>query len=218
MPWIDVHSWPRRAVFEHYRGYADPFIGLTTEIEAGPTWTWCKRTGAPFSLACWFATMTVANGLTPLRQRLRAGGVWEHEQLRIGATVLEEDETFTFVYYPYAETFDAFVRGARTKRESRRGARHLEPEVSTDDLLFCTMLPWVRFRGIRHPRQGHPDESVPRVAIGRASPQAEGVRLPVNVEAHHALVDGLHLHRFFQRLEEALGAPTETFEGLRRSH
>jgi len=34
--------------------------------------------------------------------------------------------------------------------------------------------------------------------------------LPISVEVHHALMDGLHVGRYLSRLEEALAEP-ETF-------
>ena len=47
-------------------------------------------------------------------------------------------------------------------------------------------------------------DSVPRLVFGKASLDGAIRRMPVGVEAHHALVDGLDVARFFERFEAAL--------------
>jgi chloramphenicol O-acetyltransferase type A len=48
---------------------------------------------------------------------------------------------------------------------------------------------------------------VPKIVFGRHR-EAGGRRwMPVSVEVHHALVDGLHVGRFFERFQALLDDP-----------
>jgi len=48
---------------------------------------------------------------------------------------------------------------------------------------------------------------VPRIAFGKFTSENERTRLPISIEVHHALMDGLHVGRFLARLEEMLMEP-----------
>ena len=191
-------------------GFDDPWFNLTAEVEVGPTRAWCRDNRQPFSLACWFAIQRAVHEVPALRQRLRPEGVIEHEQVRIGATAIRENQTFTYVYYPHRERFSAFVTAAQAEQKERLAQPGLLPDLGDDDLMHCTVVPWVRFTGLKHARHGAPS-SVPKIALGRATEEGDGVRMPVNVQAHHALVDGVHIGAFLSALERLLGAPEELF-------
>ncbi|MCO4747267.1 MAG: hypothetical protein KC912_20885 [Proteobacteria bacterium] len=204
---IDLDGWSRKAIYDFFMAFEDPWFNLTAEVEAGPTKAWCKEHGASFSLACWYAVLHASNEVEAFRMRLRDGGVWVHDRVRVGATALKPNQTFTYVYYPDAPTFAEFVELARAEQQLRFAAEGLEPDSGDDDLLHCTVVPWVRFTGIKHARFGSKSDSVPKIALGRAVPEGGGVRMPVSIEGHHALIDGVHAGAFFRSLEATLANP-----------
>jgi chloramphenicol O-acetyltransferase type A len=51
------------------------------------------------------------------------------------------------------------------------------------------------------------EDSVPKIAFGRFTRIGETVQLPMSVEVHHALMDGLHVGRFVNKMEAALLQP-----------
>lgn len=177
----------------------------------GPTWAWCRATDVPFSLACWWAVLRATDAVPALRMRLRDDGVWLHERIRIGMTVLKPDQAFTYAYVDDAADFERFVAGAKAELEVRLASTGLQPTSGGDDLLHGTVVPWVRFTGLKHARMGGSEGSVPRIALGRATPAEGGCRLPVSVEGHHSLVDGVHVGAFLTELEALLKAPQRTF-------
>jgi chloramphenicol O-acetyltransferase type A len=76
-----------------------------------------------------------------------------------------------------------------------------------DDLIYFTVLPWVSFTSFAHARTPGRGESVPRIAFGKFINENERIMLPISVEVHHALMDGLHVGRYLNGLEEALREP-----------
>ena len=135
----------------------------------GPTRAWCRDQGASFSLACWFAVLRAANAVPAFRMRLRDGRVYLHDRVRVGATALKPDQSFTYVYFPDAPDFEAFSIRAKAELAERLQAEGLEPDSGDDDLLHCTVVPWVRFTGIKHARFGNPADSIPKIALGKAT-------------------------------------------------
>lgn len=212
MPTLDLDTWPRRAVYDLYRTFEDPWFSLTAEVDAGPTMAWCEAHGRRFSLACWWAVLCAAHAGEALRLRLRPDGtVWCHDRVRMGVTAARPDGAFVFAWLPDAEGFAAFHEGAEAEIAARVAAGTLDGSDGGDDVIYGTVVPWLRFTAIKHARQGGPDSGIPKIALGRASPESGRLMMPVSVEAHHALVDGSHVGAFFEVLQGVLGRPEGCF-------
>lgn len=211
MPAIDLETWPRRAIHDFFLDFDDPWFNLTAEVEAGHTWVWCKDEGVSFSLASWWAVLRATDAVPAFRMRLRDDGVWLHERLRMGVTALKPDQAFTYAYFDDAPDFPRFVKGAEAELKVRLASTGLQAEAGNDDLLHGTVVPWVRFTGLKHARKARNDGSVPKIALGRATSEGEGRRLPVSVEGHHSLIDGVHVGAFLAELEALLKVPRRTF-------
>lgn len=206
---LDLDAWPRRPHFELFRGYAQPFFNVCAEVRVTATRAWCRDHGASPSLANWFACQQVINALEPFRYRLRGERVWVHDRIRVATTILDDDETFRFCYIPYAEDFPTFCEGARACFTPSNEVMDGRPE--DDALIHGSTLPWVRFTSVTHALRGGSDDSTPKIVLGRFTEERGEVWMPVSVAAHHALMDGLHVSRFFEAFEQALAAPDETF-------
>ena len=58
-----------------------------------------------------------------------------------------------------------------------------------------------------HPIHHDPPDSVPRIAWGKYFEEHGSMKLPLNVQAHHALLDGVHLGKYFLQVQEYLDQP-----------
>lgn len=66
-------------------------------------------------------------------------------------------------------------------------------------MFFITSVPWFSFTAFTHPY----DEkygSIPILTIGKYFNEGDRTLLPVSVQVHHGLVDGIHVGRFYDRL------------------
>ncbi len=206
--WLEQEGWARASTFAFFLEYQLPFFNLCTSVEVGPTLTRCRDNGASFFLAAWYACLRAANETEPFRHRVRDGRVWVHDELFVGTTVLRDDETFGFCYLPSAGSFAEFARGADAiLSEFRRGERVFDALSDRDDLLHGSVIPWVDFTSMSHARRLPIPDSVPKLAMGKYTQRDGGVRMPVSVEVHHAVVDGLHVGRFLERLQALLMDP-----------
>lgn len=208
--YIDIDQWPRRAQFEFFKGYDLPHFGVTAEVDVTALRAGCRASDVPFSLACWYAIGEAVNAVEALRMRLRGDRVWVHDRIRIATTVDTGPETFAFVYLPDAPHCPAFVDRASAAIEAARCAvpEHMDDRPEDDGVVHGTILPWIRFTQIDHARRLGKDDSVPRIAVGRAVEDTPGrIRMPVGISVHHALADGVHVGRFYAHLQAALDRP-----------
>lgn len=201
---IDLETWKRRQHYELFRHAAQPFFSVTVTVDVSGWWRRCQADESlSFSLAAIFAMLRAANGSEPLRLRLRGDRVWLHDRVGTGTTVLRADETFGFARLDPGPAFDAFCRAARPVLAEAKQPGPLDAMHDVDDLIYHSTLPWLRFTAFSNALPGG-DDSIPRVVFGGVFADGEAFRMPVGVEVHHALVDGLDVARFLESFQAHL--------------
>jgi chloramphenicol O-acetyltransferase type A len=131
-----------------------------------------------------------------------------HERVDAGAIVLLANESFTFVYFEFAEDFSAFHASAKETIEAARlQPPPLDARADRDDLIYHSVIPWVSFTSISHARDSRRQSGIPKITFGKYREAGGRTLMPVSVEVHHALMDGLHVGRYFERLEGYLSDP-----------
>jgi chloramphenicol O-acetyltransferase type A len=201
---IDLEEWSRREAFELFRSFGFPYLSLTAEVDVTLLREATRGGRVSFTIGFVHAVARAANAVAALRQRLRGDGVIEHRVVHPSITILAEDDSFRFCTLPFDEDLTAFSASAAERIETARRAGSMFLEPDRDDFLFMTAIPWVSFTAMVHPVPLDPPSSVPRFAWGRFRDASDRVVLPLNVQAHHALVDGIHIGRFFGAVQDVL--------------
>jgi chloramphenicol O-acetyltransferase type A len=206
--YLDVTNWARRDVFEFFRGFDKPYFNLCARLDVTRLLALLRdRPEVSVSLAYHYFALRVANEIESFRYRLKEGKVLVYDVIHGGTTVLLPNETFTLAYFNYDENFAKFIGEAgRAVKQAQSGDGAFRPS-ERDDLIHFTVLPWVSFTSFSHARNWKREDSVPKIAFGKFTRENDSLLLPISVEVHHALMDGLHVGRYLARLEEALSEP-----------
>ncbi|MEO8435150.1 MAG: CatA-like O-acetyltransferase [Pyrinomonadaceae bacterium] len=206
--YLDIANWPRRELFHFFLDYSNPYFNVCVPIDVTKLVAFVRdRPGLRISLALHYFTLRIANEIEPFRYRLKDKNVLVHDVVNGGTTVLLPNETFTYAYFDYQRDFEKFVSDmGKAIDEVRTGDGALRPTMR-DDVIYHTTLPWFSFTSFAHARSSGRGESIPRIVFGKFKKENERLMLPISVEVHHALVDGLHVGRFLTRLEEAFAEP-----------
>lgn len=203
---VDLETWPRREHFEFFGAFDYPHFGLCANVDLTSFYPAVKQRGISFTVAIVYVLARAANAIPEFRYRIRAGEVVEHEIVHPSTTILTPEELFTFCTVDYVEDFSKFAARASERFAYMREHPSLEDD-GRDDLLFLTGIPWVSFTGLMHPLHMHPVDSVPRLAWGKRFAEGKSLKMPLSVQAHHALMDGLHMGRFYAMVEDYLQHP-----------
>jgi len=206
--YLDLDAWPRRDVFHFFRHFDKPYFNVCVHLDVTKLVVLCKRIQVSTFIAYHFLALKAANQVTEFHYRLRKDGVVIHPVIHGGSTLLLPNETFSFVYFDYSEDFEKFVAETDTAiNEIKSGDGAFLPRDDHDALIHFTTLPWISFTSFSHARNWGRDDSVPKIAFGRFTKMEGSLLLPMSVEVHHALMDGLHVGRFVNHMEAALFKP-----------
>lgn len=218
MPYyIDLEQWSRRGAFEFFRGYDNPYFNVCTTLNATALLEHTRARQRSFSLACVYLALRTANEYEPFRYRLDAGRVLVHDRVHAGTTTLLDDDRMAFVYFDYDDDFVRIEADAQRAREAARRAgagTGMNAQDHRTDLIHFSFLPWIEFTALSHARNWRREDSVPKITFGRYSTEDARVKLPISVEVHHALLDGVHVGRFLTRVQERFAAPASELGGV----
>jgi chloramphenicol O-acetyltransferase type A len=215
--YLDTTTWARRDAFEFFRQFDKPYFNVCVRLDvARLKAALAARGSGGLSLACYFIALRLVNLHEPFRLRLEEGRVRVHDEVHGSTTVLRDDgESFFFAEFDHGADFDAFAAQAGAAIDAARTLRAaFEPKPDDAARAYFTSLPWLHFTSFSHARNWKTEDSIPRFAFGRAQAEGGALWLPMSVEVHHALMDGVHVGRYVQAFEAALREP-EAWLGTR---
>ena len=182
---LNQHGWRRRATFEHFSAFEQPYFNVCCEID-----------------------------VTTLKAFLVGQ---QHKSLFLAYhfLALRDDNTFAFADLVMHDRWDVFAaRAAVALEQARDPSGTFSPTKTAIDVVHFSTLPWIRFTGLSHPQRTTRHTAIPKISFGKLSLDAGRFMLPMSVEVHHGLVDGLHIGRMVELLESSAASPQAAlFEG-----
>lgn len=217
---FDAH---RQGHFRHFNGMANPHFGITAEVDITLFLNCVRRSPTlRFTPAIVYLISRAAMEVKPFRWRIRrcnkkdegAVEVVEHANLRPSFAVpTAKSSAFSFCTVPYEDDAIAFHTAAEAMMERMKTEPSFEDEPGADDYLFLSTFPWASFTSITHAMPGGKDsDSIPRIVWGKYRKSGDKVTMPLAVQAHHAVVDGSDLGRYYQKIQQLLEKSEEIFE------
>ncbi|UCG00356.1 MAG: chloramphenicol acetyltransferase [Candidatus Heimdallarchaeota archaeon] len=209
MRYIDMQTWSRRDHFRMFNSFNHPHFSMSANIDLTAFNSDVKQRGLSFTLAIVYVISRASNAIPEFRYRIRVDQVVEHEIVNPSFTILVDDDIFSFCTVDYTEEFPVFA--ARAAEHMAKVKKHLElaNDPERDDYLFMSTIPWVSFTSFIHPMQFHPTDSIPRFAWGKMFEEGGLLKLPLSVQGHHALMDGIHMGRFYEKVQDYCSRPED---------
>jgi chloramphenicol O-acetyltransferase type A len=210
---IDIETWPRREHFKLLCDWDYPHFNMCANVDLTSFYSFVKQRGISINVAIVYVLARAANAIAEFRYRIRDGEVVEHEIVHPATTILTKGDLFSFCPIKYTEDFPSFE--ARAMQQIAHVKEHptVESDPVQDDMLYMTAIPWVSFTSFMHPLDMYPVDSIPRFAWGKFFEQGEQLKMPLNVQAHHALLDGVHMGRYYAEVQDCFDQPQVVLGG-----
>jgi len=200
---IDLGSYPRKAHFDYFCSFPNPYVGLTANVDITYFMEKRRRMGAPFFLSLLYCAARAANTVPELRQRIIGGEIWEFPLCPTSHTVAKADGTYGYCVLEGGMSFSEFLPKAAAAQEQCRRSGGIEEDDSAIPCLFVSSMPWVSYTALTQPVP-YPADSNVRISWGRYFEENGKILLPLTLLCHHGLVDGLHIGRFYEAMEKEL--------------
>ena len=210
---IDMETWPRREHYNLFRTFNHPHFSMCANMDATSFFQYVKEHHYSFTVSIAYLIARTANTIPEYRQRIQGEKVVEYETVSPAYTILANEDLFSFCTVDYVEDFQKFAVNAAEQVAKIKDKIDLDTKSEGDDLLFMSPIPWVSFTSFNHPMQFHPSDSVPRFAWGKIFEEGGKLKMPLQSQGHHALMDGVHMGRFFDSFQKFMDQPEMVLGG-----
>lgn len=214
MRYVDMQTWSRRKHFKFFRTFNHPHFSMCVNVDVTAFYPFVKRNGFSLTVSMVYLIARASNAIPEFRQRIRDDQVVEHEIVNPGFSILIDSDLFTFCDVEYAEDFSEFAKRAAQRIAEVKAQPDLDGSPTKDDVLYMSPIPWVSFTSFAHPMQLHPADSIPRFAWGKYFKESDTLKMPLSVQGHHAVMDGIHMGRFYETVQDYLHHPESALGGV----
>ncbi len=200
---IDVSVWERREIFAMYAGAAFPYFAVTASADAAKLHAFAKENQLSFYFALVYILVESADSIPEFHYRLKdREPVYVDRCIGYATHLSAGGDLFRSVRCDPADSITEFALRNREKsripsEENRPGAAggHLEA-------LNISAVPWITFTHIFRPVTDPGGDSIPKISVGRYEWREGKLFLPLSLQAHHGLMDGIHAGRFFENVQK----------------
>ena len=166
-----------------------------------------KAEGLSFYYGMIWACTRALNAVEAFRFAIREGEIVRLSRRMPSFTDLKPGaEQFHIVTMDCGEDIRGFCRKAAQKSRAQEGFIDLSQE--TDELIYISCLPWIDLTALTNERDlstpGARDDSIPRIAWGSYTEDEGRKALGLSLEVNHRLIDGVHIGRFAEALNNVL--------------
>lgn len=195
---IDLEKWNRISHYNTFKNIEKPQFSICSKIEV--TNLVCAKEN--FFNKFLFNIMQVCNAIQEFRLRIIGDKVYEFDFLDININLLCENNCFESKRVSYSSLFEEFDKklSSLKKNVSKLGELNID-KTQENNLVVTSYIPWIHFDSISEPIFSK-EESLIKIVYGRYSKIDGKFFIPVCVTAHHGLVDGYHIGRFFEILSK----------------
>lgn len=209
MNFVDIENWERKNHYNNFKQFDYPHINICANVDITEFYRYIKEKEHPFYISILYVVTKTANSIKEFRYRIREDKLIEHEFVSPAFTVMNSKEIFGYCTVEFTNEFKDFKANAISEIEIAENNISIENKPGCDDVIYTTSIPWVSFTSITHPIQMNPVDSIPRIAWGKYFEENGKIKLPLSVQVHHSLADGVHIGNYFKTIQEILDNPVK---------
>jgi chloramphenicol O-acetyltransferase type A len=205
---VDLATYPRRRLYACFRDHPLPVFSISSRLDiTGFAAAVAERQLRFYTTLCCLISR-VLNGQPCFRHRIVEGVLMSYQRVHPSINVALPDGSFSFADATYQGIFADDYLSIRAAIDRARKIPLQDFRQGLDDRFFLTHLPWMSFTAIQHPYTPA-YASIPLISTGRSFHQDDKEWLPISLQAHHALVDGLHVAQVLAELSRLCQEPGE---------
>lgn len=206
MKTIDINSWKRKEHFDFFSKFDEPFFGIVSEIDCTIAYKVAKETTKSFFAYYLHKSLLAVNEIEEFKCRIDGTNVIIYDEIHASPTIVRDDGTFgySFVHFnPDFEIFDRSLKKEIINIQNSVGLKLTEDAMRKDTIHYSS-IPWSKFTGLTHARNFKIVDSVPKITFGKIFLREEKWIMPIAINVHHGLVDGLHVTKYLELFQKLM--------------
>jgi len=199
---IDETKWKRALHCDIFRHSIEPSYCVTFELDITNFLAKIRAEKRSFTLSLIFVVSKCANEIEEFRYRFLDGQIVLYDMIHTAFTYLDQDtELFKVIHVEMQDTLENYLSVAAQKIATQK--EYFTGPMGNDVFQFSPM-PWVSYTHISHTNSGKKDNATPLLDWGKYFDRDGKKILPFSVQVHHSFVDGVHIGKLVDSLQNQL--------------
>lgn len=199
---IDEKAWKRAMHCMIFRDSVEPAFCVSFELDITNFLKRVREQKYSFTIAMVYAVCKCANEIEEFRYRFVDGKVVLFDKIDTSFTYINDrTELFKVINVPMKNTMQEYIieatKIAKEQKEYFKGPLG-------NDIFQCSPIPWISYTHISHTNSGRKDNAVPLFDWGKYFERDMKIILPFSIQAHHSFVDGFHVGKLIDLLQQYL--------------
>ena len=179
---IDLNNWDRAHLFRSYLGTDLPYIIIGADLDVTKLYRFTKQQHLSFYFSMIYAATKTADEIVNFRYRFQDGQPFEIPRNTAFATHMRKgSEMFHMV-----------------------ACDHYDQLKGRDDIINYSCIPWISYNHFFRTISKCGIDCNPKISMGKFKKEQDRILLPFSVQVHHGLMDGYHVGKYYNLLEEYL--------------
>ncbi|MCL2199935.1 MAG: CatA-like O-acetyltransferase [Defluviitaleaceae bacterium] len=197
---IDTANWKRAIHYNVFRNFMIPHISISTELDITNFYRKTKENNLSFSFAFMYAVTKCANEIEEFRYRFYEGDVVLYNKISSTFTYMnKEAELFKVVTVPIKDDIEDYIK---TAIETAKSQKEYFTGPLANNTLILSALPWITYTHQSNTFSGNKEDAKLNIHWGKYYEKDGNLVMPFSVQAHHSFVDGLHISKLVNQLQE----------------
>lgn len=199
---IDEKNWKRAIHCQVFRNSIEPQYCVTFELDITNFLKMVKEKNYSFTLSLIYGVSHCANSIEEFRYRFLDGKVVLFDKIDTAFTYMNQDtELFKVVNVELKDSLEEYVSLAY---ETARNQKEYFTGPLGNNVFQFSPMPWVSYTHISHTNAGKKDNATPIFVWGKFFERDGKVLLPFSIQVHHSFVDGIHIGKLADVLQNKL--------------
>lgn len=202
---IDIEKWDRKNTYNFFKDIDVPRYLMTFNLDVTNFYRYVKKNKYSFYLAFIYIVVNQMNEIENFRYRFIDGEPYLFDLTHPSFTDrIENSDNFKIVTVLMENEIEKFMNKAKST-SINQGNVFINPEMEMrNDLVYITTFPWAKYTQVSHAHQLDKFDAIPKLVWGKFEEVNQRFIMPFSIEVHHAFVDGLHVGKLINLLQEKL--------------
>lgn len=212
---LDIENSLRKKTYLWFKSFKNPTYGINVTMDVTKLVEYSKKTNTSFFINMLYIVVNGLNSVSEMRMRFVDNKPVIFDDINPAITVMTTNEVFENVRFENKKDYKDFYSLAKenidnAKYETKLTENNYNPTNAWNE-YYITCLPWLNFTGVNQPmtEELH-SQTVPRICWGKYVNNNGKHEMTLNITVSHVFVDGLHISKAFNKIQELLNEVDKT--------
>lgn len=199
---INIEEWKRKEHFTAYRDAVKCGFSLTVKLDISQVVPFVKEQGYKFYPVMIYLISKAVNQHPEFKMAMKDGELIVWDYVDPVYTVLHTDtETFSALSLSHTDSLMDFIDGYNELLQKNINNRSFFPEKAPENHFNISALPWIHFDSFNLNIADFTDYFAPSFTIGKYQTEGSKILMPLAIQVHHAVCDGIHVAQLIDTLQ-----------------